>query len=142
MKNVTVITPSRIHLALIDLNGNLGRSDGGIGLSLSDPGFRITASYADKTEIIGSDESVDRAKQVLGILRERFSFGNIALDIEESIPPHVGLGSGTQLSMGITQAISKLFSISLCCRTRWHFWNWCCSLFSRWFHCRWWSQIF
>ena len=28
-------TPSRIHMALIDLNGSYGRRDGGIGLTIS-----------------------------------------------------------------------------------------------------------
>ena len=56
MKAVTVTTPSRIHIALIDLNGGLGRIDGSIGLSIAEPGFRITAECANETLVYGSDE--------------------------------------------------------------------------------------
>ena len=55
MQKITVITPSRIHMALIDLNGGLGRVDGGIGLSLASPGFRNT---------------VERVIQASGAVRE------------------------------------------------------------------------
>lgn len=30
-------TPSRLHLSLLDLNGSLGRIDGGVGLTLKKP---------------------------------------------------------------------------------------------------------
>ena len=32
-------SPSRLHLALIDMNGAYGRIDGGIGLTIKDPNF-------------------------------------------------------------------------------------------------------
>ncbi len=113
MKSITVITPSRVHLALIDLNGGLGRIDGGIGLSLSNPGFRISAQHADETEITGLDESVHRARGVVKLLQEKCAVGNVKIDIEESIPAHVGLGCGTQLSLGIAQAVCKLYELDL-----------------------------
>jgi len=113
MRSVTIITPSRVHLALIDLNGSLGRLDGGVGLSLSHPGFRITAQRAHETDIAGPDESTQRAKEVLELLREKYAVGHAEIEIEESIPAHVGLGSGTQLSLAIAQAMCKLYAIDL-----------------------------
>jgi len=113
MRNITIITPSRVHLALIDLNGGLGRVDGGIGLSLSRPFFRIAAQRAHETEIAGPDESVQRAREVLGLLREKCAVGHARIEIEEGIPAHVGLGSGTQLSLAIAQAMCKLYGIDL-----------------------------
>jgi len=113
MKSVTVITPSRIHLALIDLNGGLGRVDGSIGLSLEDPGFRIIAQHADETEVSGSDESIQRAWEVVELLQRKCEVGHVRIDIEESIPAHVGLGCGTQLSLGIAQAVCKLYGLDL-----------------------------
>lgn len=113
MKNVTVITPSRIHLALIDLNGSLGRVDSGIGLSISHPGFKIVAERANETEIIGMPESVARAQKVLMLLREKCPIGHAAIDIQESIPPHVGLGCGTQLSLGLAQSMCRLYGVEL-----------------------------
>ncbi|MBD3181891.1 hypothetical protein GF312_06345 [Candidatus Poribacteria bacterium] len=108
MSNVKVITPSRVHMALIDLNGNLGRIDGGIGLSLSNPGFSITARKADHNEIICSPDIKQRAGKILDALKEKCGIDNVKINIEKSIPFHSGLGSGTQLSLGIAQAACKL----------------------------------
>ena len=116
MKSVTVITPSRVHLALIDLNGGLGKIDGSIGLSLERPGFRITTQCANETEITGTDESVQRAKKVLKLMREKCAVGHAKIEIEESIPPHTGLGSGTQLSLGIARVMNSLYGMNLCPR--------------------------
>ncbi len=113
MKSVTVITPSRVHLALIDLNGDLGRVDGGIGLSLANPGFRITAERSDETEIDGPDENTHRARKILALLQEHRAIGHARIEIEESIPAHIGLGCGTQLSLGIAQAVCRLYDIHL-----------------------------
>jgi beta-ribofuranosylaminobenzene 5'-phosphate synthase len=38
---VFIKTPCRLHFSLIDLNGNLGRVDGGLGLTLNKPNFTI-----------------------------------------------------------------------------------------------------
>ena len=113
MESVTVTTPSRVHLALIDLNGSLGRVDGGIGLSLAHPGFKITAQLADETVLIGPDENVGRAWRVLELLREKCHVGHTRIEIREGIRAHVGLGSGTQLSLGIAQAVCRLFEIDM-----------------------------
>ena len=113
MKSVTVITPSRVHIALIDLNGSLGRVDGGIGLSLANPGFRISAQCSHKSEVVGPEETVQRAGEVLELLQKKTDAGNVRIEIEESIPAHIGLGSGTQLSLGIAQAICKLHDMDL-----------------------------
>jgi beta-ribofuranosylaminobenzene 5'-phosphate synthase len=113
MRKITVITPSRLHFALIDLNGSLGRVDGSIGLTLANPGFRITAQYADEMEIVAPIEIASRAKMLLELLQKKCEISNIRIEIEESIPSHVGLGSGTQLSLGIAQAVCSLHDLDL-----------------------------
>ncbi|PKL71007.1 MAG: hypothetical protein CVV29_12890, partial [Methanobacteriales archaeon HGW-Methanobacteriales-2] len=37
VSELIIKTPSRLHLTLIDLNGSLGRIDGGVGLTLEKP---------------------------------------------------------------------------------------------------------
>jgi len=113
MRKVTVITPSRLHFALIDLNGSLGRVDGGIGLSLAHPGFKITAQYSDDMTIIAPHEITSRAIAILKLLKGKCDIGNAKIEIEENIPSHVGLGSGTQLSLGMAQAICTLHGLDL-----------------------------
>ncbi len=49
--SVTIRTPARLHFALIDLNGSLGRIDGSIGLAINDPHFEIVATPADQIQI-------------------------------------------------------------------------------------------
>jgi beta-ribofuranosylaminobenzene 5'-phosphate synthase len=113
MRDVSIITPSRIHIALIDLNGSLGRVDGGIGLSLSSPGFKIKAHQSKHNFIVGPDECVDRAMKILTSLEKNPCIGCAEIEIQESIPSHVGLGCGTQLSLGITQAVCSLYDMKL-----------------------------
>ena len=113
MTKVTVTTPSRVHFALVDLNGGLGRIDAGIGLSLSHPGFKISAQRSDRVEITGAEWAIRRAEEVLKLLGDSCPAGNTRIDIQESVPPHSGLGSGTQLSLGIATAVCRLHGLSL-----------------------------
>ncbi|MGQ9609626.1 MAG: beta-ribofuranosylaminobenzene 5'-phosphate synthase [bacterium] len=112
MKKITVLTPSRIHIALIDLNGSIGKIDGGIGLTLSSPGFKITAYAYKKTKISGNDEIIERAERIFDLLQKKCNIGHVKVEIEREIPSHVGLGSGTQLSLGIAQALCKLYGLN------------------------------
>ena len=123
MKEVIVKTPSRLHFALIDLNGSLGRVDGGVGLSLNYPCFEIVAKPERNVKIVGKAcalwdgiETVPylaRAKRIIEILRAKYNFDGIRIEIAQAIPSHTGLGSGTQLSLGIAKAICTLYGIDL-----------------------------
>jgi len=120
LDKVVVTTPSRLHFALIDLNGSSGRIDGGLGLSLNYPCFNITAELSKKIDIAGSgcQPFLARAKKIIDILKAEIissgiNFDGISLNIAQAIPPHTGLGSGTQLSLGIATAICKLYDIDL-----------------------------
>ena len=127
MKKVIVTTPSRLHFALIDLNGSLGRVDGGVGLSLARPCFQIIATPSTNVQIVGSILSpalpacgegkgggfLSRAEKIVKILKSKYSFNGIRIEIAQSIPAHTGLGSGTQLSLGIASAICALYDINL-----------------------------
>ncbi len=50
---IKITTPCRIHMTLIDMNAEIGRVDGGAGLTLSSPNIRITAEEADGVNIEG-----------------------------------------------------------------------------------------
>ena len=115
MKKVIVTTPSRLHFALIDLNGSLGRVDGGIGLSLASPCFQIIATPSTNVQIVGSKSKpfLSRAEEIINILKSKYNFNGIRIEVAQSIPEHTGLGSGTQLSLGIASAICALYDINL-----------------------------
>lgn len=109
-ERVTIRTPSRLHLALIDMNGSLGRVDGGVGITLDRPGYVITAEPAHETRIITDDENLKtRIAGIISGLSERHGYDSeVAIRISDTIPSHSGLGSGTQLSLAVATAMSLL----------------------------------
>ena len=54
MRHVRITTPSRLHFSLLDLNGALGRIDGGFGLAIADPNFQIVAERATVIDVAAS----------------------------------------------------------------------------------------
>lgn len=67
---IEITTPSRLHITLIGLNASIGRVDGGIGLALKEPGFRITAERSDVPgEVTVTSEAAGGAAHV-GRMRE------------------------------------------------------------------------
>ncbi len=110
--SVTIRTPARLHFALIDLNGSLGRIDGSIGLAINDPHFEIVATAADQIQI-ESTQYKERAGGLLEKLQAEYGFPGINLQFVSEIPPHSGFGSGTQLALGIAQAVNTLYNLNL-----------------------------
>ena len=112
MHHVTITTPARLHFSLIDLNGALGRIDGGFGLAIEQPNFCITAERAAGIHVSGSVYR-ERAYHLLTRLQGAYPFPGIALEFTVEIPMHSGFGSGTQLSLGIAQAVNLLYGLGL-----------------------------
>ncbi|RKU15550.1 beta-ribofuranosylaminobenzene 5'-phosphate synthase [Candidatus Poribacteria bacterium] len=112
MRHVKITTPSRLHFSLLDLNGALGRIDGGFGLAIAEPNFQIVAERA--TDIhLPSSVYRDRAATVLERLQKTYPFPGIRLTFQSEIPMHCGFGSGTQLSLGVVQAVNVLYELGL-----------------------------
>jgi beta-RFAP synthase len=109
---VTVASTARLHMGFFDLHGGLGRKFGGIGLSLSAPKQVITAKLSDTLQISGASRSRASliAEQCISILNLK---GSVSLNIEQHIPEHAGLGSGTQLALAIGSAINQLYHLNL-----------------------------
>ncbi len=112
MRSVTIRTPARLHFALIDLNGALGRIDGSIGLAIDEPNFQIEAEPSNRVQV----ESVHyqaRARGVVERLQAKFGIGGVNLKFRSEIPYHSGFGSGTQLALGIAQSVNLLYDLNL-----------------------------
>ena len=112
MHHVTITTPSRLHFSLLDLNGVLGRVDGGFGLAIAKPNFQIVAEQATGIHLPASVYR-DRTAAVLKRLQDTYRFPGIKLTFHTEIPMHCGFGSGTQLSLGIAQAVNLLYELGL-----------------------------
>lgn len=112
MHHVKITTPSRLHFSLLDLNGALGRIDGGFGLTIADPNFQIIAERSTDIDVSTSGYR-ERAITILQRLQQTYPFPGIKLTFESEIPTHSGFGSGTQLALGIAQAVNLLYEFGL-----------------------------
>src|SRR3989304_4616182 len=84
---ITVKTPSRLHLGILDVNGNLGRMYGSIGLAIQQPNVVIEITKSENLEIEGEDkERVKETSEILGrgtvsgIGTAVFEFGGFVVD--------------------------------------------------------------
>ncbi len=105
-----IITPSRIHMTLIDMNASLGRVDGGIGLTLEKPNIVITAEQAEDVRVRGDPELNERMMKACEVVAPG---RGIRIDIKRSYWNHIGLGSGTQAALAAGTAVSKLYGLGL-----------------------------
>ncbi len=106
-----ITTPSRLHMALIDMNASRGRVDGSIGLALDKPVISITAEKSDVIEVTGSSEHTQRMKNSAAALLP--SGEGIRIKIEQDYPSHIGMGSGTQASLAAGMAVNRLYDLGL-----------------------------
>jgi len=107
---VLIKTPSRLHFAMLDLRGDLGRKFGSLGVAIDNPCIQLTAEPADSLKVEGlrTERAVNFATT---ILRENKIKEGIHLRIDSDIPEHSGFGSGTQLALAVGMAISKVFNL-------------------------------
>ncbi|WP_448187986.1 beta-ribofuranosylaminobenzene 5'-phosphate synthase family protein [Azospirillum sp. sgz301742] len=113
---VRVTAPARLHLGFVDMNGCLGRRFGSLGLTLDGIATTIRARPADRLRAVGP--SAERALRAAQALCGRFGWPECAeLTVEEAIPEHVGLGSGTQLGLAVGTALGHLYGHPLPVRT-------------------------
>ena len=109
---VRVTAPARLHFGFVDLHGGLGRRFGSLGLAIDRPLLRVRARRATKTEVAGP--SAERAARVVEVLHQQYSVSAaVRVEIEETIPPHSGLGSGTQIALATATAVCTLFGATL-----------------------------
>jgi beta-ribofuranosylaminobenzene 5'-phosphate synthase len=96
-----ITTPSRLHFGLIDLNGELGRINGGFGVALRKPSWKIILDKNIEKNHSNYTKTIDILLQKLDT---KFKFKTLAtqnFQILNEIPNHVGFGSGTQFALAI-----------------------------------------
>ncbi|HEX3159394.1 MAG TPA: beta-ribofuranosylaminobenzene 5'-phosphate synthase family protein, partial [Gemmatimonadaceae bacterium] len=107
---VVVEAPARLHFGMLDLRGSLGRRFGGIGAAVQVPSLLLEASRADQVEAAGPDaeRACEFAHRVIAAHRLT---GGVRLRVRRAIPPHAGLGSGTQLALAVARAVAELYAL-------------------------------
>jgi beta-ribofuranosylaminobenzene 5'-phosphate synthase len=114
-RHVEAVCTARLHLGFLDLNGSLGRRFGSLGLALDWPRTRLAIRRSATTRATGPDQ--ERAGRYLRSMVERLRLADgCLLDVIEAIPPHGGLGSGTQLALAVAAAVRRLHGLPLDCR--------------------------
>lgn len=110
LNGVSVTVPARLHLGFLDLEGGLGRRFGSLGITLDGPYTRLNVMPAAETLVEGQDG--ERARRYLDELFTHYGLADgVALVIEEAIPAHAGLGSGTQLALAVGTAVCQLYGV-------------------------------
>lgn len=108
--SVSVIAPARLHMGFIDLDGSLGRHFGSIGVGIHEIVTRLTVARADALTVEGP--GADKALKVARAFAAATGTDErVAIRIHESIPEHVGLGSGTQLTLALSMALARLHGL-------------------------------
>lgn len=112
---VSVIAPARLHMGFIDLSGSLGRHFGSIGIALNEISTNLSLTGADQLTISGP--AAQRAEKCLSLLCETLNVSDkLNITINTAIPEHVGLGSGTQMSLAIGAALNEFYGLGLTVR--------------------------
>lgn len=110
--SVTIRVPARLHLGFLDLNGDAGRRFGSVGLPLSEPETVVTLSRAGDTTVEGPES--ERASGHLAALCRHLGIrSHHRLVVEQAIPRHAGLGSGTQIALAVASALRTLHRLPL-----------------------------
>ena len=110
--SVTVTVPARLHFGFLDLNGGLGRRFGSMGLAISGPRTRLTIAPAARTDVSGPERA--RVQRHLKTMQSLLDLpGAHRVTVDEALPAHVGLGSGTQLALAVAAGVRRLHGLPL-----------------------------
>src|SRR5947199_2229804 len=104
---VFVEARARLHFGVLDLRGDLGRRFGGIGAAVPAPPLVLEArgAAALKAEGPAPARALEFARR---FARHHGLDLRLHFCLHRSIPPHAGLGSGTQLALAVARASAEL----------------------------------
>jgi beta-RFAP synthase len=106
-RTVFVESSARLHFGVLDLRGSLGRWFGGIGAAAPAPSLLVSAASAPAVEVNGVEaaRAEEAARRFLAY--HRLS-GGARISVHRGLPPHAGLGSGTQLALAVGRALAEI----------------------------------
>lgn len=114
---VSVSAPGRLHLGFLDPSGTLGRRFGSLGMMLEETAtvVRLARSSAHRIHAApAARHEVARVERLVARLQSATGFGDpLDVFIAAALPPHVGLGSGTQIALALGRAFAELHCLQL-----------------------------
>jgi beta-ribofuranosylaminobenzene 5'-phosphate synthase len=118
VRAVTVTAPSRLHFGMFSFGRDDVRQFGGVGAMVEQPALRLTIEPADRFDVRGHHATRVRqaAERILANLPPELSGDGIenlelAIEVNDAPRQHVGLGSGTQLGLGLVIGLSAALGL-------------------------------
>jgi beta-RFAP synthase len=114
---VSVAAAARLHLGFLDPSGTLGRRFGSLGMMIDGLATEVEMSCGAEERLEAPAAASHELPRVRRLLRQlQAATGKrqpVQVRIGEALPPHVGLGSGTQLALAMGRAFSELHGLEL-----------------------------
>jgi beta-ribofuranosylaminobenzene 5'-phosphate synthase len=104
MSRVTV--SGRIHVGFQNLSLAHNRLYGGVGIALDEPRLDLRA---ERAETVDCDDGA--ARPYVERVVDHLDVPGVAVSVEERLPRHAGLGSGTQLALASLVAVAAAYGI-------------------------------
>ena len=113
MKSVSVQTPARLHFGLFGWGPEAFRQFGGFGLMIKQPGLAISAKVADVDKIKAPPTHEKQLQRLIAQVRLNLAMHglpspNLELTMDQAMPTHHGLGSGTQRALAVARLLALL----------------------------------
>ena len=113
---VIVTSTARLHMGFFDLNGSTGRMFGSLGVGINAPCTQLEISKSINTALegigaINASENIEKLVNSLKIAHDISQ--DFSVKINQSIPEHAGLGSGTQMALALGAGLNRLFNLGL-----------------------------
>ena len=109
-KQVNIETNSRLHLGFINLNSSTPYVYGGAGLTISG---HPTIVNIKKCKQFESNLPKDITKKILTFLKKNHLSILIRIECIHRPENHIGLGTGTQLTLSIEELITKFYALKV-----------------------------
>ncbi len=117
--SVSVIAPARLHMGFLDLSGSLGRHFGSIGVALNEPVTHLVIKHnpSPLLQNVNNNEFLNRVEKYRATFCEAFQIQNTTqIEVIETIPEHIGLGSGTQMALAVGAGLNAFYGLNLSVR--------------------------
>lgn len=112
MTEIVVTAPARLHFGMLDPAGVGARRFGGFGVGVEHPRVVVGVRPGPGDAVTVTGSQADRAQAFARRARSAFGLhGGVEVTVHETIPPHVGLGSGTKLALAIARAVAGLAGV-------------------------------
>jgi beta-RFAP synthase len=106
---LVVTAPARLHFGMLDPVGLGARRFGGFGVGIEAPRVVVRVRPRPGDQVTASGPQADRAATFARRARAGLGLGGgVEVIVDEAIPPHMGLGSGTKLALAIARGVAEM----------------------------------